>query len=61
MEQEFEVVIVRSYETRIKVTARSAAAARQQITEYGIIEATSDYQRVSEVLTVERIKSVKAV
>lgn len=59
MAREFEVVIVRSYETRIKVTAGSAAAARQQVTDYGILEATSDYPTIGETLTVERVKSVK--
>jgi hypothetical protein len=55
VEQEFEVVIVRSYETRIKVRAASASAARQQVTDYGILEASSDYPTVGETLTVERI------
>ncbi len=59
-ERLFEIVVQRAYETRIVVTATSAAAARQQVAANGILEACSDFPRRGEELTVERIKSARA-
>jgi len=56
---EFEIVIVRTYETRIKVSADTAAAARRELEAYGLLQACSDYPNSGDDITVERIKSVR--
>jgi hypothetical protein len=57
----FGVTIVKTYVTVVEVDAVSAAAARKQVTEYGLVEAVSDFPVINEDLMVERIKKVEKI
>lgn len=57
----FAVTVVRSYVTVIQVEADSLASAREQVSNYGLVEAVSDYPVIKEDLAVERIKKIERV
>jgi len=55
---EYAVTITRLVTTVLKVDAPSAAAAKKQIEDYGVIEAWSDYTRTEES-DIGRVSKVK--
>lgn len=53
----FHVTVVRTVTTTLVVDAESAADARRQIEDYGVVEAWSDFEHVDET-AVGKIKRV---
>jgi hypothetical protein len=56
----YAVTIVRTITTVITVDAESASAARQQIENYGIVEASNDYPQRGELM-FPRVTTVKLI
>lgn len=57
---EFDIALVKTVITRVKVKAETSYQARKQLTEYGLTEAVSDYPIITESTSVT-IKQVREI